>query len=271
MARFLSRLTKVLGCSAAVLGCSSAVDSGRDDDATWTQSQEVTTLHHVVLLSGGFGSCDPDGVEGVLPTEANALLADIEAKSGDAPTVVRTCFGGVGDKERFDSWITRGSVTLGGGPTTLDDLESDLQDLLDAHKPSRLDAYGHSHGGWLVGRVVEDLGPGDADSFTLNLIMSDPISRVYCTPAVVITGFGRAEYCGRFPLDLDPGAIRANVHGYFGLAYQTDDWLHSSPAYGAENIFFDPGQPVRPRAFNHRALYTLPLTWGGFTHRLQYK
>ncbi len=201
----------------------------------------------------------------------NSILSDMQTQSGSVPTVVRTCYGGVGQKNRMDFVVTEGTHVLAGGSGSVESLEALLRARLAETKPSRFDAYGHSYGGWLVGRVVEDLGPGDAESYTLNVVLSDAVSRPLCTPSVVIFGFGRADYCGHFPLDLQPSVIRANVKGYFGTASQNEDWLHSTPISGAENFTFNPGQPVRPRAFNHRALFTMPLAWGGFRTRFQYR
>lgn len=252
-------------------GC--ALSSGDEEDEFSSQSEALTVMpiQHVVLLSGGFGSCNPSGTQGVLPTEAHAILRDVETKSGVAPIVVRTCFGGVGDADGFEYSVTKNHVNLGGGNTTVSHLEAVLRYYLGKTTESRFDAYGHSHGGWLAGRVVQDLGPGTANSFTLNVVLSDAISRTLCTPRVVISGFGRADYCGRFPLDLQPSVIRANTKGYLGTAYQNDDWLHSTPLTGVESIYFNPGYFRRISAQNHRALYTLPLTWGGFQRRFEYR
>lgn len=258
-----------LGCLASLPACTAPLDN--DEEVGASEAALASPIHHVVLVSGGFGSCEPDGVRGFLPTEMTSLLSEIRTRSGSEPTVVRTCFGGVGSPDRFDRLVTRGHVTIRGGSTTLSNLETELHGLLSASKPSRFDAYGHSHGGWLVGRVVQDLGTGTADSFTLNVVISDAISRPLCTPAVVVSGNGRADYCNRFPPDLSQSAIRANVKGYLGTAFQVDDWLHSTPLAGADNVPFNPGHPIRIGALNHRALRTVPLAWGGFRSRLQFR
>lgn len=255
----------MLGCGAA-----SEDDGGASETLATAESALTTPVHHVVLASGGFGSCEPTGPQGVLPTELRPLVQEIERRSAHPATVVRTCFGGVGDVSRFDFVITRGTLTLRAGGTTLSHLEGMLRDLLVDELPSRLDVYGHSHGGWLAGKVVEDLGPGTADSFTLNVFLSDAISRTLCTPQVVISGNGRADACGRFPLDLSPSTLRRNVRGYLGTAFQSDDWLRSSPVPGVENRPLNPGQPRVLRALNHRALFGLPLTLGLVAPRFQY-
>jgi len=260
-----------LAFTSLTAGCALSTAEEDEDSSSQSEALTVTPVQHVLLLSCGFGSCNPSGVQGVLPTEARSMLDDIESRSGLAPVVVRTCFGGARDADRFEYMVTKNYTNLSAGTTTVTHLEAVLRHYLAASPQTRLDAYGHSHGGWLVGRVVQDLGPGTATSYTLNVILSDAISRTLCTPRVVISGFGRADYCGRFPLDLQPSVIRANTKGYLGVAYQTDDWLHSTPLSGVENIYFNPGFFPRISAQNHRALYTLPLSWGGFQRRFEYR
>lgn len=268
----------VTWCALGASGCVVDTTGEHESENVDTSSEALSAtppvkIRHVVLLSGGFGSCNPSGTAGVLPTEARTLLDSIESNTGLPPYVVRTCFGGVGDADRFEYVVTMGALTYQAGSTSLWSLESTLQKYLAANAPSRLDAYGHSHGGWLVGRVVQDLGPGIATSYTLNVFLSDAISRTLCTPAVVISGVGRSDYCGRFPADLDPYTIRANTHGYLGTAFQTDDWLHSAPILtgSVENRFFNPGLRIGVTAQNHRALYTLPLAYAGIPARFQYR
>jgi hypothetical protein len=153
---------------------------------------------------------------------------------------------------------------LAGCATPLDDADADSDDD---------EEVGVARAGLTapIHHVVQDLGSGTADSFTLNVVLSDAISRPLCTPAAVISGAGRSDYCSRFPPDLSASAIRANVKGYLGTAFQTDDWLRSTPLAGADNVPFNPGKPRGLAAANHRALYTLPLVWGGFRSRFQYR
>lgn len=263
--RFALSLVAVAGASA----CSADANTEGVDDA----EQGIVAkpaVHHVLLASGGFNSCDP-GAQGVLPSELRPLVDEIERRSGTVPTVVRTCFGGVGDADRFEYVVTRGSVNLYGGSTTLQSLESRLRTLLAERLPSRFDAYGHSHGGWLAAKVVSDLGPGTSQSFTANVYLSDPVSRALCTPQVVISGVGRSDYCARFPPDLNASVIRQNTKGWLGTAFQSDDWLRSTPIAGANEVrALNPGKPVNAFARNHRALYTLPLTLGLVTNRFSY-
>ncbi|MFO0676132.1 MAG: hypothetical protein U0169_06340 [Polyangiaceae bacterium] len=257
----------LLGSASLAAGCSDALP-----EVGTSESELVAeTVHHVLLASGGFGSCSPDGVRGVLPSALRPLVQEIASRTSNEPTVVRTCFGGVGEPDRMEFAVSRGPFMLGGGTTTVANLEARLRTILDDMAPSRLDAYGHSHGGWLAGRVVLDLAGGGTDWRVANLYMSDPISRTQCTPQVVISGAFRSPECARFPRDLDPARLRAAVPGYFGTAYQTDDWLHSTPASGAENRFLNPGYRVSLLAQNHRALYELPLTLGLVSGKFVYR
>lgn len=241
-----------------LVGCGAPMEE--EEVGSTSEALTTTPTQHVVLLSGGFGTCEPDGARGVLPSEFGGVLSDIQTRSGKEPIVVRTCFGGAFQANRFDYVVMHGGMMMRGGGTTVAALEAMIRQYLAADLPSRFDAYGHSHGGWLVGRVVQDLGPGTADSFTLNVMLSDPISRTMCTPAAVISGIDRSE-CARFPADLSTSTIRANTKGWLGVAFQTDDWLHSAPIWGVDALPLSPGLRVGIAARNHRALYTMPIAW----------
>jgi hypothetical protein len=158
---------------------------------------------------------------------------------------------------------------------------SRIENLSD-HYQRPIFVIGHSHGGWLAARIMENLRQPIRTGYLATL---DPISFVDCNPAVIADAFwqnagwlpgvwGHLDACRDAPRDFTAASIaqiRKNLGGSRWRSYYQTNFspLHSGPFQGADtnldmSPFFSVIHGGAAASWNaHIRMSTLSSIWAG--------
>jgi hypothetical protein len=246
----------------------------------------------VIVVTGGFDSCayDADGQWSAFAGNFNsagvALVNELHQNwqnsgwSNTADQGIRWIFG-CHDKSGGLYVHASSDAQISDPIMDLHPIISRIEKLSENYRRP-IFVIGHSHGGWLAARVVENLRQPIRNGYLATL---DPISFVDCNPAVIADAFwqnagwlpgvwGQLEPCRNAPQDFASNSI-AQIRKNLGASrwrsyYQTNFApLHSGPFHGADtnldmSPFFSVVHGGAAASWNaHIRISTLSSIWAG--------
>ena len=193
----------------------------------------------VLGLFGGYLSCNNDANAPFKNSNMQRYLETIQAKlaASGAPKAkyIMSCFGLDVSRVKYSSSDKPDEVQ----EALLSDFFNAMDGLITASPDAAVHVVGHSYGGWLGMDFVKR---PKVNLALASLTTIDPISKVQCTPALVINsvlGSPVNQGCISAPADFsttDLDTINQRTQSWINY-YQTDATiLHSGELVGAENI-----------------------------------
>jgi len=186
----------------------------------------------VLVLLGGFNSCNPGPYGQHMVTKFNTLRQQLRDEKQVALKYLISCLGKFG----LDTHYYTSDAPLEMKSGKIEQLTTDLAALANSTTSKSVQIISHSHGAWYAMRLAYRLPP---EIKIRGLATIDPVSQDECKPTTMALGFIKKHFqegerepgCSRAPSDVKPEE-RAAVFkrsGWWRNYFETETfYLHSS-------------------------------------------